>query len=100
MAYLDLNQYTPDYSKNDFDFTIIGAGVAGILLAVKLNERGKKVLIIESGHFSEDPQRQALNEVNQTGKILENAVEGRKRAVGGTTIAWGGQSLPFSTSDF
>ena len=56
--------------------------------------------MFESGHFLEDEKKQALNEVIQTGKILNNAVWGRKRAIGGTTIAWGGQSLPFTSIDF
>lgn len=57
-------------------------------------------MLIESGHFNEDDKRQVLNEVTQTGKFLSSSVWGRKRAVGGTTIAWGGQSLPFSEFDF
>lgn len=100
MPFFNLNTYNLAYKREDFDFTIIGAGIAGILLAVKLTERGKKVLILETGHFEEDGNRQVLNEVIQTGKTLVNAVWGRKRAIGGTSIAWGGQSLPFSPVDF
>jgi hypothetical protein len=62
--------------------------------------KGKKVLLLESGRKGEHRDRQVDNEVVQTGKRLENAVWGRKRAVGGTTIAWGGQSLPFRRVDF
>jgi hypothetical protein len=103
MPYLDFNKHSiPPLSilGKSYDYTIIGAGVAGILLAVKLSEKNKSVLVIESGHFEEDENRQALNKVEQTGKCVENAVNGRKRAVGGSSIAWGGQSLPFSTLDF
>lgn len=100
MSYIDLNTTPVEINGSDYDITIIGAGAAGILLAIKLTERGKKVLLIESGHFYEDDNRQVLNEVTQTGKYLNSSVWGRKRAVGGTTIAWGGQSLPFSSFDF
>lgn len=99
MPYLDLNS-EPTITDQNFDIIVVGAGAAGILLAVKLSQAGKKVLLIESGHFNEDEKRQELNNVTQTGKTLSNAVWGRKRAVGGTTIAWGGQSLPFSDIDF
>jgi choline dehydrogenase-like flavoprotein len=58
------------------------------------------VLVLESGHFAADPEKQRLNEIECTGAHLLSAVDGRKRAVGGTTIAWGGQSLPFSPLDF
>lgn len=100
MPYIDFNKTPLSNLAAPFDFTIIGAGVAGILLAVKLSERHKRVVVIESGHFEEDESRQALNRVEQTGKIVENAIDGRKRAVGGTSIAWGGQSLPFTQLDF
>jgi choline dehydrogenase-like flavoprotein len=100
MPYIDFNKESITEVNDSFDYTIIGAGVAGILLALKLVEKKKSVLIIESGHFEEDEKRQILNQVEQTGKTVENAVNGRKRAVGGTSIAWGGQSLPFSKLDF
>jgi choline dehydrogenase-like flavoprotein len=100
MPFVDLNQQEISFTRDAFDVVIIGAGAAGILLALKLSERGKKVLLLESGHFTEDEHRQSLNEVEQTGKLLGTAVWGRKRAIGGTTIAWGGQSLPFSSVDF
>lgn len=101
MPFIDLNQHhSIDIGRESFDFTIIGAGAAGILLSIKLSQRGKKVLVIESGHFEEDEDRQSLNTIEQTGKLLGTAIWGRKRAVGGTTIAWGGQSMPFAPVDF
>jgi len=100
MPFIDLNKESHQFTDSKFDVTIIGAGAAGILLAVRLTNAGKKVLLIESGHFSIDEEKQKLNEVENTGKELVNAVWGRKRAVGGTTLAWGGQSLPFTPIDF
>jgi len=101
MAFIDLNTQEPgSFSLPVTDVIIIGAGAAGILLSIKLSRTGKTVLLFESGHFGEDEKKQALNEVEQTGKTLNNAIWGRKRAVGGTTIAWGGQSLPFTAIDF
>ena len=101
MPAIDLNKEAIAYSQDAlFDVVVVGAGAVGILLAVELTKKGKRVLLLESGHFSEDEKRQELNTVEQTGKNLSNAVWGRKRAIGGTTIAWGGQSLPFSPIDF
>jgi hypothetical protein len=99
MGFIDLDR-EPAFSFPVTDITIIGAGAAGIMLGLKLAAKGKSVTIIESGHIGEDEERQSLNEVEQTGKLMNNAVWGRKRAVGGTTIAWGGQSLPFTSIDF
>lgn len=101
MPFIDLNTKTPkEFALPYADVVIIGAGAAGILLAIKLSNQGKSVLVFESGHFNEDEEKQKLNEIEQKGKFLENAVWGRKRAIGGTTIAWGGQSLPFTSIDF
>jgi hypothetical protein len=100
MPFIDFNKGMQQVPAADFDVTIVGAGAAGILLAVRLTTAGKKVLLIESGHFEEDEKKQQLNEVENIGKFLNNAVWGRKRAIGGTTLAWGGQSLPFTSIDF
>jgi len=101
MPFIDLNTFrSAEFSLPPSDIVIVGAGAAGILLAVNLSRKGRKVLLLESGHFGESEERQRLNEVEQTGKMLNNAVWGRKRAIGGTTTAWGGQSLPFGPLDF
>lgn len=100
MPFFDFNENIDLPDGENFDFVIIGSGVAGILLSISLTRKGKKVLVLESGHWHEDEEKQALNQVTQTGKQLQNVVWGRKRAIGGTSIAWGGQSLPFSPIDF
>ncbi len=99
MPFIDLDKLQPDINAA-FDVTIIGAGAAGILLALKLAAGGKRVCMFESGNFDYSALKQNLNKVAQTGKFLSNAVEGRRRIVGGTTTAWGGQSLPFTEFDF
>lgn len=99
MPFINLNKTSINLNIN-YDYTIIGAGAVGILLAIKLSNLGKRVCLLESGHFTEDERKQNLNQVVNTAKILGTAVWGRKRAIGGTTIAWGGQSLPFSKLDF
>src|SRR5829696_3343076 len=100
MPFIDFETEVAALDPKQFDIVIVGAGAAGIMLAVKLTEARKNVLLIESGHFHEDDDRQNLNELEQSSKPLSNPVWARKRAIGGTTIAWGGQSLPFSPLDF
>jgi choline dehydrogenase-like flavoprotein len=100
MPFIDANNQSPDDDRAMFDVTIVGAGAAGILLAILLSRRGRRVLVIESGHFELDDERQSLNEIEQTAKPMANAVWNRKRVIGGTTTAWGGQSLPFGRLDF
>ncbi|HLZ89182.1 MAG TPA: GMC family oxidoreductase [Puia sp.] len=100
MPFIDYNTTPFGFDPAAYDVIIVGAGAAGILLAVELTRKHTRVLLVEAGHFTEDQDRQVLNEVEQTGKTVTTAVWGRKRAIGGTTIAWGGQSLPFGPIDF
>ncbi len=99
MPFIDFNT-SFDTDISTYDYTIIGAGAAGIFLSILLAKQDKKVLLIETGHYTEDEQRQDLNIILQTAKKLTTSVWGRKRAIGGTTIRWGGQSLPFDEHVF
>ena len=100
MPFIDSNKSLTEGNWAGFDATIVGAGAAGILLAVSLARQGRRVLVIESGHFEIDDDRQSLNDIEQTAKSMSDALWNRKRAIGGTTVAWGGQSLPFAPLDF
>ena len=100
MPFIDANTHLSDVDAQAFDITVVGAGAAGIFLAVSLARRGKRVLLLETGHLEYDSSRQDLNDIQQTAKPLGNAIWNRRRMVGGTTTLWGGQSLPFLALDF
>src|SRR5688572_14588304 len=100
MPFIDANTHLSDVETQTWDVIVVGAGAAGIFLAVSLARRNKRVLLLETGHFEYDEGRQALNDIEQTAKPLGNAIWNRRRMVGGTTTLWGGQSLPFSPLDF
>ena len=100
MPFIDANKHLKEVDWTGFDVTIVGAGAAGIMLAILLGQRGKRVLMIESGHFELDPDRQSLNRLEQSAKQMTDVIWNHKRAIGGTTLEWGGQSLPFSPCDF
>jgi choline dehydrogenase-like flavoprotein len=103
MALIDFNNKDQFNSLNlsEYSATIIGCGAVGIFIAKKLSKNGIKSLIIESGTLSENEFKQALNESILNRSDLEGSVHwGRKRVVGGTTLAWGGQALPFTKIDF
>jgi choline dehydrogenase-like flavoprotein len=79
---------------------IIGAGIAGLLLAARLARRGIKVIVLESGG-ERTPVSVAdpLNIVEQAGQPYRGATEGRLRGLGGTSRLWGGAMLPFLPCD-
>lgn len=98
MKYIDFQKAVDFSNSESYDLVIVGAGAVGLYLATKYHD--KRILIIESGGFGENERYQKLNKVNNLGKILNCSEWGRKRAIGGTTIKWGGQSLPFQKIDF
>jgi choline dehydrogenase-like flavoprotein len=45
------------------DICIVGAGPAGLTLALELNGKGIKVLLLEAGNFDDSPERNALSQL-------------------------------------
>ena len=70
---------------------IVGGGIAGLTLAHKLVTLGHEVLLLEAGGH----QLAAFAPVEQTGRPHPGTSEPRLRALGGTSLTWGGQLLPF-----
>lgn len=83
------------------DICIVGAGAAGISLALALMEQGLQVLLLESGGDQEHAPTQAL----YTGSVADEAMHSpvnryRMRRFGGSTTVWGGRCMPFDPIDF
>ncbi len=103
------------------DVCIIGAGLVGGLMAYELASRGLKVVVLEAGprysleeriaymqdivfgripgepfasNFPERDVYTSVGEVNYPVNVL------RAKAVGGSTLHWGGEALRFIASDF
>lgn len=76
------------------EICIVGAGIAGLTLAHKLVQLGHDVLLLEAGGGSDDAQAATVRDIVQAGEPHPGSVEGRVRAVGGTSLTWGGQLLP------
>ena len=72
-------------------FCIVGGGIAGLTLAHKLVTLGHEVLLLEAGGQTAE----AFGAVQQAGHPHPGASEPRIRALGGTSLTWGGQLLPF-----
>lgn len=96
----DLQSSTDRVTRLRSGVVIVGAGIAGLLLATRLARLGIQVLVLESGGSREpttptDP----LNVVEQAGQPYRGATEGRLRGLGGTSRLWGGAMLPFLPCD-
>lgn len=72
----------------DFDLAIIGAGMAGISLALELELDPKKVVLIESGLDRPSPSLNSLKAVVSEG--IEIKEDSRERVFGGTSSTWSG----------
>ena len=70
---------------------IIGGGIAGLTLAHKLVALGHEILLLEAGGHASD----AFSPIQQAGHPHPGTSEPRPRALGGTSLNWGGQLLPF-----
>ena len=96
----DLQAVASASTKLNVSVVVIGAGIAGLMLAASLARQGLEVLHLESGPArdligSDDP----LNIVEQRGQPYRGATQGRARGLGGTSRLWGGAMLPFLPCD-
>lgn len=93
----DLTGLTPPAMEPN-GVVVVGSGAAGIAVALSLAERGRKVLLVESGAaLGRRPgpavSADVLNEGESTGLPFQGLVAGRRWGFGGTTELWHGQCM-------
>lgn len=81
------------------DVHVIGAGVAGLIIATRLARSGLRVVVTESGARHLSGETHPLNEVVHSRSIYQGAEHGRARCLGGTSTLWGGALIPFLAAD-
>lgn len=90
-----------DGAEVDADVTVVGAGAAGIVLALELARAGKRVTLIESGGLQYSARVQALADTPHLDPMVHPPMsECTRRQVGGTSAIWGGRVVPFDPVDF
>jgi choline dehydrogenase-like flavoprotein len=82
------------------DLAIIGAGPAGISLALALAGTRAKVMLLESGGLTFDPKIQQMYQGIETGVTMPPLDASRLRYMGGSTNHWGGWCRPLEAIDF
>jgi choline dehydrogenase-like flavoprotein len=82
------------------DVCIVGAGAAGLTVARELDGGPLRVVVLEAGRRRWNDATQALYRTEVVG-LPHGGVHGyRVRGLGGSTVAWAGQVLPFFDIDF
>ena len=78
---------------------VLGAGPAGISLALELAEKNRNVILLESGGESYDVRTQGLYDGHNIGREYYNLTYDRVRYLGGTSHHWGGWCVPLRPED-
>lgn len=84
----------------DYDVCIIGAGAAGITLALELAGQGRRVCVLEAGGESYTATAQRMLEGSVEGDPYPPLRRTRLSALGGTTHVWAGWCRPLDDVDF
>ncbi len=81
--------------------TVVGAGPAGIVVAIELARKGHEVLLVESGSRRPDERTQALGnaDIVDQGRHVAMGLATR-RQIGGASNIWGGRCVPYDPIDF
>ena len=77
------------------DLAVVGAGPAGIVVALEAAKQGISVVLIESGGRTFDQGVQELAEAAQWDRRRHAPLSlSTRRQVGGTSNIWGGRCVP------
>lgn len=90
----------PASGISDRDICIIGAGPAGITLALELESTGRRIALIEAGGLAYDAASQRLLEGETVGDRYPPLRDTRLSALGGSTGVWAGYFRPLEAIDF
>jgi choline dehydrogenase-like flavoprotein len=96
-SFLDARKIEEDTELSS-QVCIVGAGAAGITIALELIEAGIDVCLLEAGGLSIDPRVDTLSVIENVGRDYP-ANRSRLRFFGGTTNHWGGHCVPLRESD-
>jgi choline dehydrogenase-like flavoprotein len=99
MPYLDLRMMGKDNSL-EADVCIVGAGVAGSVLAAELVKSNQKIILLESGGATANPDTQSLYDLEFTRLPFRKNFVSRVREYGGSCNTWTGRAMQFQAIDF
>ena len=89
-----------DNSLIEGDLCIIGAGAAGISMALDWDGAPQRIILLEGGGFNVEADMQDLYAGESVGHPYFPLQSARLHYFGGTTGHWGGWSSPYDVQDF
>jgi len=89
-----------EFNGNNYPILIIGSGPAGLTLALELEKKNIRSVIMEAGGEDYSDESQSFYKVDYKGSVLKDLSDSRLRQFGGTSAIWGGWCKPLSDSDF
>ncbi len=90
-----------DGTTLEADVCVVGAGAAGLTLALDLARQGLEVVLIESGGLQREERSHELLDIELSGRSTKSLVQyTRERFFGGTTNHWGGEIRTFGAFEF
>jgi choline dehydrogenase-like flavoprotein len=90
----------PSGSCLEADVVVVGAGPAGIVVALEMAKAGRSVLLIDSGGDSRQPETQQLGDLAGEDPAHVSMSLATSRQLGGASNLWGGRCVPFDPIDF
>jgi choline dehydrogenase-like flavoprotein len=82
------------------DVAVVGAGPAGIVIALELARAGHRVLLLDSGGERFDAEIQRLGDTVGGDRHHVAMSLATRRQLGGASNLWGGRCVPFDPIDF
>lgn len=89
----------PSSAELRSEICIVGAGAAGIVVAVALAGAGRDVCLIESGGFAPEEATQRLYDLPSIGYPIRDCFISRARYYGGSCNLWAGRSMRLEETD-
>ena len=89
----------PTNARIATEVCIVGGGPAGITIAMRLMEGGRRVILLGSGGQRETPYARDLNRGRAPVQGHEPLEESRRRQWGGASAVWGGRCIPLDDID-
>lgn len=99
MSIFDLRQL-PDNTDFNADICIVGAGPAGLTVALQFADTTTRVCVVESGGLEHDEFVEGSSEFQNVGLARTAPDLVRRRGLGGTSTIWTGRCGVFDAIDF